>query len=161
MAKELSPVGPYEKLEDWENRLHECIRGRYGLGPEWGSNDCMTWAADCVLAQTGVDPLKRYRGKYKTARGALRALLRFDGVTQPIELMDKLWGPRVHISQAKLGDLVVTTLGEPFEMGPTVGLCYGARSLFVGTDEHDDGLVRLNTLTLEHCYQPWASSLRQ
>jgi hypothetical protein len=161
MAKEQSPVGPYAKLDDWEGRLNECVRGRYGLGPAWGTNDCMAWVADCIVAQTGVDPLRRYRGRYRTAMGAMRALLRFDGVVQPIELMDKLWGPRVHISQARLGDPVVTTLGQPYEMGPTVGLCYGQRSLFVGTDEHADGLVRLDTLSLEHCYQPWASSSMQ
>lgn len=154
-------MAKYEKLDHWEDRLHECVRGRYGLEPDWGTNDCMTWAADCVLAQTGVDTLAAYRGKYKTARGALKALRQIDKVELPIELMDLLWGPRCHISEAKLGDLVVTTLGEPFDMGPTVGLCYGQRSLFVGTDEHADGLVRLDTLTLEHCYRPWASSLRQ
>jgi hypothetical protein len=151
----------HEKLSDWMDRLSECVRGRMAMEPAWGTNDCMVWAADCVLAQTGVDDLAAYRGRYKTARGALRALQQIDKVKLPIELMDRLWGPRVHISQARHGDLVVTTLGEPFDMGPTIGLCYGRRSLFVGTDEHEDGLVRLDTLTLEHCYQPWASSPKQ
>jgi hypothetical protein len=150
------------KLDDWRDRLAECVNSRIGTQPEWGTNDCMMWAADCVLAQTGVDDLATYRGKYKSAQGGLRVLMRRHKFKQPIELMDLLWGPRLHISQAMHGDLVVSAdLGEPAGMGPSIGLCYGVRSLFVGTDEHADGLVRLDTLSLEHCYRPWASSSRQ
>jgi hypothetical protein len=148
------------KLPDWQDRLAECVRGRIGRGFEWGTNDCMAWAADCVLAQTGHDDWERYRGRYSTPRGALRAIRRGDGCALPIDLMDRLWGLRLPVHEAIHGDLVVANLGEPAGMGPSVGLCYGLRSLFVGTDEHGDGLVRLDTLTLEHCYRPWASSQR-
>ncbi len=149
----------HPKLPDWQDRLSAVVNGRIGRQPEWGTNDCMTWAADCVEAQTGHDYLEAYRGRYHSARGALRALLRLDGVRLPIELMDKLWGPRLPVHQAQHGDLVVVDgLSWPLSMGPSVGLCYGARSLFVGTGENGDGLVRLETLTLEHCYRPWALS---
>ena len=152
----------HEKLPDWQDRLAALVRERMDMEPGWGTNDCMTWAADCVLAQTGVDTLAPYRGRYTTARGALKALRQIDRVELPIELMDRLWGPRRHLAEAMHGDLVVVDgLSVPFDLGPSVGLCYGARSLFVGTGDDGDGLVRLDTLTLEHCYRPWASSSRQ
>lgn len=149
------------KLPDWPSRLAERIHAQAGVEPEWGKADCISWAADCVLAMTGEDDLHAARGKYKSARGALRVLRNTYGVKLPIDLMDLLWGPRVHISQARIGDLVVMAESEPFNMGPAVGVCYGRRSLFVGTEAGNSGLVAVETLSLEHCYQPWASSSKQ
>lgn len=149
----------HPKLPDWRDRLNDLIRDRQGMAPDWGTNDCLSWACDAIEAQTGVDYFAAYRGKYTTAKGALRSLKRFDGIVMPIEFMDKHWGRRHHISEAQFGDIVVVS-GQsfPYDMGPSAGVCYGVRSLFVGTGEHGDGLVRLDTLTLEHCYRPWASS---
>lgn len=39
---------------------------------EWGVCDCCIWACSWVLAQRGVDPSAPWRGRYRTARGALR-----------------------------------------------------------------------------------------
>lgn len=147
-------------LPDWRDRLSARAAEQEGRQPAWGTDDCMTWAADCILAMTGIDTLHAARGKYKTPRGALGVLRRTYGVQLPVELMDQLWGPRVHISQAQLGDIVAGSVGEP-GMGPAAGVCWGRRSLFVGVDAGLPGLVRVETLSLEHCYQPCRSSLRQ
>lgn len=40
----------------------------------WGETDCALFAADCVRAMTGDDPAKRFRGKYTSAEGAVKAI---------------------------------------------------------------------------------------
>jgi hypothetical protein len=57
---------------------------------EWGTNDCVVFAADAVRAQTGADPLKglpNWRSKVGAAR-ALKALggleAAVDGVLTPV-----------------------------------------------------------------------------
>lgn len=151
-------MGPYERLPDWPARLAAVIRDNWDAPFDWGEHDCIQWTGKCVGAQSGFDPLERFRGTYSSPIGALKALKDNEQVRLPIDLADKWWGPRVHISRARMGDLVACDLGQPAGMGASVGICYGRNSLFVGTRASDSGLVKLETLTLEHCYQPWASS---
>lgn len=150
----------YELLPDWPDRLAAVIRSSQDQPFEWGKHDCALWTSSCVEAMTGIDTLAGYRGKYKTPKGALRQLLRRDGVLSTLELADKHWGERRPIAFARLGDVVMADLGEPRELGPSLGICYGRTSLFVGIDAGHQGLIRLETLSLEHSYQPWASSSR-
>lgn len=46
----------------------------------WGRHDCVLFAADAVQAQTGVDRLGAYRGRWRTARGAARLLADLGGM---------------------------------------------------------------------------------
>ena len=43
----------------------------------WGQHDCALFAAQCCRLQTGLDPACDYRGHYRTALGARRALTRY------------------------------------------------------------------------------------
>lgn len=119
----------------------------------------MLWAADCVEAQTGVDTLAAYRGRYSSAMGAAKALRQIGQVERTEELMANVWGPRHHISRAQMGDIVALQTNET--LGLAAGVCYGRRSFFVGTDGQRDGLVALDTLSLEHCYKPCHSLSKQ
>ena len=152
-------TGPYERRGDWVDRLAALLRESRDVPFQWGEHDCMQWASKCIAAQADADPLAEVRGSYRSPRGAMRVLKQL-GARLPIDLADAWWGPRVHVSRARLGDLVACDLGQPAEMGLSVGVCYGLNSYFVGTRVEDSGLVRVETLTLEHCYQPWASSSR-
>lgn len=148
-----------EKLPDWIDRLALLIRQRRHDAFEWGRNDCLSWAADAVQAQTGLDTLVDYRGHYSTHRGAVKALrqVRERDLRRTEELADLLWGPRLPIARAQLGDVVMAAAGEPAGLGMSAGICYGRNSFFVGTDAGRVGLVALDTFSLEHCYKPWAS----
>lgn len=64
------------RLNDWHERLHAEIERQRRDAFEWGRRDCALFAADCVLAMTGEDPAAKFRGKYKDATGAARALKR-------------------------------------------------------------------------------------
>lgn len=153
----LAPAGPYPRRGDWIDQLAAAVREHLAEPFEWGQHDCLQWASKAVEAMTDVDPLAVHRGAYRSPSGAMRVLRR-EGVRLPINLADKLWGPRVPIAFARMGDIVACGAGQPADMGPSLGVCNGRGSLFVGTGARDSGLVLLETLSLEHCYQPWASS---
>jgi hypothetical protein len=45
----------------------------------WGSDDCALWCADILKEALGYDGAERFRGRYRTRIGAMRALGR-DGL---------------------------------------------------------------------------------
>ena len=114
--------------QDWEKRLAAYL-SQVGLF-EWGQNDCCLFAANGVLAMTGVDYAQPYRG-YTTAKEALR-LLGDDGVEG---VAIKAWGEPKPPAMAKRGDPVLVDLGDDIALG----LCVGAKIAAVGPH----GLVML------------------
>jgi hypothetical protein len=143
------------RVDNWQENLSDLIRKNRDEPFEFGKFDCTLWAFQAIKASTDIDNAKRYlKGKgYSTAKGALRLLLRVDGVNQPIELMDKLLGERQPIAFARKGDIVSVDaskagLNVPSSIdvfGPVLGVCYGANSFFVG----EFGLIEAPTLTLD------------
>lgn len=61
---------------DWRRRLGETLAAAADRPFVFGALDCCLFAADCVIAQTGFDPVAEFRGRYTTARGAARILRR-------------------------------------------------------------------------------------
>ncbi len=87
---------------DWEIRLSATIADWRRRPFRWDS-DCARWAAACVIAQTGVDPLAELRGRYRTKREALALL-----AEKPmVERLDDLFSP-VHQAMARRGDIALT-----------------------------------------------------
>lgn len=66
------------RLPDWRLRLDALIWERRRQPFAWGANDCCLFAADAVLAITGVDLAARLRGL--GARAALRHIQRMGGL---------------------------------------------------------------------------------
>jgi hypothetical protein len=147
------------RLPDWQDRLTPIVYERLTWPHEWGKHDCALWAAVCREAVTGENFYAPYLGTYRSAAGALRRLRAVDGVASPVELADLKLGERLHPAMAKVGDVVAADLwalgiaddDEP-RMGPSLGVCYGHHSLFVGTAKGHDGLVRVLTGQVDHCY---------
>lgn len=63
-----------DRLPDWPDRLRRSLRERLKTPFQWGVNDCATFAADCVLAQTGVDFADGLRGAYSSEEEASELL---------------------------------------------------------------------------------------
>ncbi len=149
------------RLKGWDDNLHALIVARREAPFEWGQHDCCLWVGDAVLAMTGFDPAEEYRGAYSTALGAKRKMFELDGVETPEALADKVFGERLPIAFARIGDIVVAdpeAVGFLSEngttaMGKVLGICYGRTSLFVGSEENHHGLITLRTLGLEWCYR--------
>jgi hypothetical protein len=124
--------------EDWEKRLNQHLES---VGPfEWGTNDCCLFAANAVLAMTGDDYAKPYRG-YKTAKGALS---RLKGIGVAGVASQALGAPKAAVF-AKRGDVVSFDSGDAIALG----VCIGAKIAAVG----QDGLVML---PMSQAIQAWS-----
>lgn len=120
-----------DRLPDWEQRLHDYVASLEGSAFAWGRHDCALFAAGAVVAVTGIDHAAPFRGRYRTARGSVRALHRFGAGTLEATLDAAL--ARVAPGFARRGDLVMVD-----EMA---GVCVGATALFVGEVDGVPGWV--------------------
>ena len=71
---------PLDKHQHWHTRaFHTFLLDSAGQPFEWGVNDCCLYAANAILAYTGVDIASEFRGIYKSEFGALRAIKEVTG----------------------------------------------------------------------------------
>ena len=63
-----------KRFQDWPSRLNEFFRISVDREFKWGEHDCCLFACDAILALTGVDPGKEFRGIYTTEAGAFRLM---------------------------------------------------------------------------------------
>ena len=103
------------RLPDWRLRFDALITDRLRAPFAWGSNDCVLFAADNVLAITGVDLADGFRA-HTNARGAAKALRRHGGLAA---LVERALGPSCHATAATQGDVVMVLMGAG--MGDGVG----------------------------------------
>lgn len=129
------------RFEDWPKRLDAAIEAARAKPFCWGAHDCALFAADIVKAITGEDLASAWRETYCSALQATRALERDGGL---ISVANKALGNPVVPAQARRGD-VVLRCGE---LGPSLGICLGAKCAFTGLD----GLV---FVPLRECEQAW------
>jgi hypothetical protein len=68
-------MGQLRRTEHWATReYHQFLVGRAKTPFAWGANDCALFAADGILAMTGVDIAAEFRGKYDSEATALAAI---------------------------------------------------------------------------------------
>jgi hypothetical protein len=110
-------MGKIVRLPDWPERLHDLIENRREAVFCWGQRDCCMFAADVMLAMTGVDFAAALRGRYSTAKGAARLLKRHGGVegvaNRHLRQIPKLSAGR--------GDIVSIDTPD----GPALAVCLG------------------------------------
>lgn len=124
------------RLPDWEQRLAAWLEDVRDRPFQWGRHDCALFMAGAVLAMTGQDFGEPFRGRYRSAAGAARALRRWGSGDLPSTLSAAL-GPAVPLALAQRGDVVMVE--------GACGLLMGRRALFAG----DAGLVRRERTELE------------
>ncbi len=117
------------RVHDWPERLAECVRVAMTRPFRWGEHDCVLFACDCVHAMTRVDHGARFRGKYRSARGAFGVLKRI-GVGSVEELATKVLGEPIPVSRAQRGDVVLMDNAVVAERGPALGIVIGADAAF-------------------------------
>jgi hypothetical protein len=88
------------RLPDWRTRLSALIEERRRTP----AADCGLFVADAVLAMTGVDLVKTYRGRYgSVAQGV--ALLAADGYADVCDFIGRHFA-EIHPSRARAGDIM-------------------------------------------------------
>jgi hypothetical protein len=113
------------RLPDWTQRLSSLVVERLHVPFAWGPNDCVTFAADAVLAMTGHDPIEAWRAQWSTARQAFRTLQPLGGLAGAVRTAGlQEVGPRL----ARRGDVVLLRPpGREHSMRGALGICLGER----------------------------------
>jgi hypothetical protein len=140
------------RLDNWQNNLSALIEESRHKPFDFPNWNCLEWAASGVKAVSGLDILEKYRGKYKTEKGAAKLLRQIDKVESSEELLSKYLSEPKGLAFARMGDIVLAKPNQaelelPSDMqlfGPVPGICYGTTSYFVG----ENGLVDVPTLSL-------------
>jgi hypothetical protein len=126
---------------DWPETLSQVIEQARQRPFRWGEHDCVSFAADCVQALTGRDPLGSLRGAYSGARGAQRLLAAEHGDLD--HALCRRFGDSITATLAHRGDLV---LWHQPVVGQTLGVCLGA--LFAVPGERGLRYLQLAAATL-------------
>ena len=120
--------------QGWESQLYDYIARCKNKQFEWGQFDCCTFACDWAIILGKPDPMEKIRGKYKTAKGAARAIARIIGkvsIEEVSEICDDK-GNRFHRipkQECGRGDVVLVS-GIPYNEEGTgfdcsMGICLG------------------------------------
>ncbi|CAN1576319.1 hypothetical protein MCELHM10_03932 [Paracoccaceae bacterium] len=113
----------------WERRLVDAVEAARGLPFSWGRHDCATFAFDLRRDLTGsYDVAALWRGRYTTARGAVRVMRRLGWQSLEAAGRDLLGEPLPSVPLAQRGDLVLAGTGLGF------GVCLGARAAGVAPE---------------------------
>lgn len=94
------------KIEEWRNRPFD-----------WSTSDCCQFAAEVVLAITGIDYRERFP-RYESRQQAELILTKLGGVPA---LVSSVLGESKHPAFAQRGDVVACDFGD----GVAVGICIG------------------------------------
>lgn len=109
----------------WPLLLDHYIEATKARAFEWGTLDCVTFAANWRALVTGRDPIAEWRGTYKTEREALSLIVKLgcDGLEA---LGARLFGDPDPLGPkfAGRGDLVLAQ--------DALGISLGARGAFLG-----------------------------
>lgn len=94
---------------------------------EWGENDCCMFAANWVKSVTGKDCMQEFRGQYHDIDSARIALKKIGNGNLYRTMQVKFGNP---VKRGLIGDIAYSHQ----EHGPTLGICAGECSLFLGDD---------------------------
>ena len=106
------------KQEQWHTRAFDIfLRQQADVAFRWGENDCCLFAANSILACTGVDIATDFRGKYDSEESAFALIKTVTGgstVADAAAYCAVAHGlvENTHPLMAKRGDLVVITNGD-------------------------------------------------
>lgn len=134
------------RLPDWRVRFEAEIDAMWRTPFAWGTHDCGPGLAGrMVEAVTGADLAAEYRGRYKTAKGAL-GVMRRAGFTSLADVAASML-PEIHPSQAKIGDIAAVETDTPF--GFALGVVNGERVFVL----HPAGVATVDLLSCKRAFR--------
>jgi len=115
-------IADFVRTEDWPQRLSDFLADAERRPFVWGEWDCCLFAADWVLALTGVDVAAEFRGAYADEDAALEIVRGYGGMVHMVEsLLPDI--PLSNPKMARRGDVCV--VDSP--LGEALGVCTGER----------------------------------
>ena len=114
------------RRQDWPERLAAFNQARRRMPFAWGSNDCVTLAADWIEEATGVDPIADIRG-WSDALSAGRTIEALGGLEAAITAR---LGDGIAPAFAQRGDVVLLDIAGR----ETVGVVYGTHAMGPGEE---------------------------
>ena len=90
------------RRDDWQTFLHDLVEAKMAEPFAWGSQDCVTFAAACIEAVTGSNPIAGIES-WSTERQALRRIVEMGGIEA---WLDERY-PRVQWHEAQRGDVAL------------------------------------------------------
>ena len=116
------------KLENWPGAFASALSHVQNKPFIWGENDCCLFACNCILAITGVDLARTFRG-YNTANEATAHIAGYGGLYELVSAICREHGmPEIPPRQARRGDPVLFEGG----FGLTLGICVGDKVVAPG-----------------------------
>jgi hypothetical protein len=109
----------------WQVDFERFTNERMTMPFAWGTNDCAIFAADCVLALTGVDVALPDLRTHTTDLQAARLLKTHGGVAG---IATAALGAPVPVLMAQVGDVVLIDGGA----GDTLAICNGSTCMAPG-----------------------------
>jgi hypothetical protein len=116
------------RKENWPELLLAAVEEARSKPFAWGRHDCCTFAADCVLAMTGADLMEPFRGRYTSARGAVKVVAKAGHAALADAWCAAL--PEIAPGMARRGDVVLFAAVE----GLAVGVATGTQAVAAGPD---------------------------
>lgn len=92
--------------------LDEYLKEAMKMQWQWGLMDCCMFGGDWIAARTGQDPMRRYRGIYKTAMGARRLIAKRGGLAEMTGVEMALLGFE-RTETPEHGDIAVMAMPAP------------------------------------------------
>ena len=133
-----------QRLPNWPALLAAEIEAARDRPFAWGSHDCALFVCNCILAITGQDFAERFRGQYKTERGAKYQLARRGYDTFEALARSRFGDPLETVRLAGRGDPVFVSNDLGFACG-VVDL-NGREFVAVSTDGLEHFPIDLATL---------------
>jgi hypothetical protein len=144
------------RCDKWELSLEVLIGLRYLTPFEFGVHDCCLFAADAILAITGVDIATPYRGKYHDEATGIALNKEVTGGDSVDACMDyackehDFIQPLPNVLYAQRGDIVSLKLDGKVSLG--VVAMNGKYALFAGSLAERDTLLKIR---IDHCDRAW------
>lgn len=127
---------------NWLESLLSFVESRRGSPHVWGKNDCCLFAADAILAMTGIDHAADFRGTYSTEAQANEIIGRYGSLDA---FLTHFLGEPAGPVCARRGDVVTFLAPNGLEC---VGVC-------LGTSIACPGDAGLNILPMSAATKSW------
>jgi len=119
------------RREDWPSHLAHELEAAYKRPFVWGEHDCCLFAANVVMAMTGIDGAADLRGRYKTRVGAARVIAKHGGLFGVVnEICARHGFIEINPKSAQRGDVVLLEN----DGAEALGIAAGTRIAAAGPD---------------------------